>query len=121
MRIILILLLSCFLLTGCKANIISSLPDAFVYIAKQIDNYFPSLSKYLPQKTLDNNVVNTNIVKKFHIPPQAFIQGGVRLQIAKVCQGGSITKNICDDFFMTPVDFKKKISINAWRGIFYSP
>ena len=56
MRIILILFLSCFLLTSCKASIISSIPDILIHMAAQ------PLVRYsydAPIETYEVNVIGT--------------------------------------------------------------
>ena len=94
------LILISLLLNGCNlgSRVASHIPDfitdSIPFIIKKIDEFFPSLSKYLPQKTVANKTAT--VTKKFHIFHPGYLNTGIRIEVAKMCDG-EIIKEICDE------------------------
>ena len=94
------LILISLLLNGCNlgGRVASYIPDfitdSMPFIIKKIDEFFPSLSKYLPQKAVTNK--NTLITNKFHIYHPAYLNTGIRMEVLNMCDS-ELTKEICDE------------------------
>ena len=100
MKKLFVLLLFSLFLNGCNigGKIALYIPDfitnSMPLIIKKIDDFFPSLSKYLPQKTVTNKSAIAN--QKFNILHPYYLSNGIRIEVLKICEGG-LTKEICDE------------------------